>query len=296
MIGDDWLQQVMPSRCSNQRADGPDDAELKAPISMKRLRDARQFFRLPVVIERCSLAVRGIRGRHCWQQRLGRHRGRAEDNAAAEGGAKVSAFHLRSTPSSMPSSPVGSSMRRLRSSLKERRTSEGEWWEMSPAGGGGEAGGGATERRETMARVGERIWPSAWMGLTMPPSTRRAMWASAPRPRDGAAACGEPAEAGAGSSGMTQSTRTKTESTSGTRPWKRRETSAQRPSALTSPMRLKTSRSTASGRRSNWSSSPSSATASPAAAAAHGHPSRPSSIRPSQASRQRRSGSGERRE
>lgn len=71
-----------------------------------------------------------------------------------------SAFHLRRTPSSMPSSPVGNSMPRRRSSLKERRTSEGEWWEMSPAGGGGKAGG-ATGRRETIARVGERICPSA---------------------------------------------------------------------------------------------------------------------------------------
>uniref|UniRef100_A0A0A9FQZ2 Uncharacterized protein n=1 Tax=Arundo donax TaxID=35708 RepID=A0A0A9FQZ2_ARUDO len=36
--------------------------------------------------------------------------------------------------------------------------------------------------------------------------------------------------------------------------WKRRETREQRPSALTSPMRLKMTRRRASGRRSKWSS------------------------------------------
>ena len=49
-----------------------------------------------------------------------------------------SAFHLSITPSSMPSSPAGSSMRRWRSSLKERSTSEGEWWDTSPGGSGEE--------------------------------------------------------------------------------------------------------------------------------------------------------------
>jgi hypothetical protein len=71
-----------------------------------------------------------------------------------------SVFHLSSTPSSMPSSPVGSSMWRQRSSLKTRRTSEGEWWETSAAGAGGEAGCGA-EPLQTAAAAGERIWPSA---------------------------------------------------------------------------------------------------------------------------------------
>jgi hypothetical protein len=57
-----------------------------------------------------------------------------------------------------------------------------------------------------------------------------------------------------GSSGITQSTRTRTESTRGTSSWKRRETREQQPSALTLPMRLKMTRRSASGRRSNWSS------------------------------------------
>ena len=43
-----------------------------------------------------------------------------------------SARHLRSTPSSMPSSPLGSSIRRRRISLKFLRTCVGEWW-VTPA-------------------------------------------------------------------------------------------------------------------------------------------------------------------
>ncbi|URE49561.1 hypothetical protein MUK42_32854 [Musa troglodytarum] len=38
-----------------------------------------------------------------------------------------SAFHFRRTPSSTPSSPAGSSIRRRRISLKFLRTSAGEW-------------------------------------------------------------------------------------------------------------------------------------------------------------------------
>jgi hypothetical protein len=73
--------------------------------------------------------------------------------------------------------------------------------------------------------------------------------AAAPRggAHDRGRRCGESPDGCGRSSGMTQST-------SGTRSWKRRETREQRPSALTSPMRLKTSSSTASGSRSNWSS------------------------------------------
>ena len=95
------------------------------------------------------------------------------------------------------------------------------------------------------------------MGFTMPPSTMRAICEKTPRARTDAVgedgADGEDDEEG-GSSGMTQSTRTTTESTRGTSSWKRRETREQRPSALTSPMRLKMTRSNASGRRSKWSS------------------------------------------
>nr|ACR35457.1 unknown [Zea mays] len=47
-----------------------------------------------------------------------------------------SAFHLSITPSSISSSPAGSSMRRWRSSLKERSTSEGEWCDTSARGSG----------------------------------------------------------------------------------------------------------------------------------------------------------------
>jgi hypothetical protein len=60
-----------------------------------------------------------------------------------------SAFHLSSTPSLMPSSPMGSSMWRRRNSLKARRTSKGEWCETSATGrlrrgtsGDGRDGGG----------------------------------------------------------------------------------------------------------------------------------------------------------
>jgi hypothetical protein len=55
------------------------------------------------------------------------------------------------------------------------------------------------------------------------------------------------------SSEMTQSTRTTTLSTWGTREWKRRQTTQQRPRALTSPILLKTSKRRESGRRSKWS-------------------------------------------
>jgi hypothetical protein len=123
-----------------------------------------------------------------------------------------SAFHLSSTPSSMPSSRVGSSMWRRRSSLKARRASEGEWWETSAAGAGGEAGCGA-ERLETAAVAGERIWPSAWIGLVMPPSRKRAMCASAPRLRAGVpatagAAAGSPQTAAPGRTGSPRRPRT----------------------------------------------------------------------------------------
>jgi hypothetical protein len=157
-------------------------------------------------------------------------------------------------------------MRRLRSSLKERSTSEGEWCDTSPPGGGEEAEVEEERRKEERdAEAGkseaelawERIWPSACMGLTMPPMTMRAIWEKTLRARAEAVgeegADGEPEEeeeAEAGSSGMTQSTRTRTESTRGTREWKRRETRAQRPSALTSPMRLKMTRRSGSGRPS----------------------------------------------
>jgi hypothetical protein len=155
--------------------------------------------------------------------------------------------------------------------LKERSTSDGEWCDTSPGSGGEEEdeeeeeeGEEVTDAARTEAELaGESIWPSAWMGLTMPPSTMRAIWEKTVRAR--ADAVGEDGAADgedddddedAGSSGMTQSTRTSTESTRGTRSWKRRETREQRPSALTSPMRLKMTSRSGSGRRSKWSSPP----------------------------------------
>ena len=57
-------------------------------------------------------------------------------------------------------------------------------------------------------------------------------------------------EEGSSSSEMTQSTRTTTFSTWGTREWNLLETTPHRPRALTSPMRLKTRRRMESGR---WS-------------------------------------------
>jgi hypothetical protein len=146
--------------------------------------------------------------------------------------------------------------------LKQRSTSEGEWCDTSPGGSGEyDVEGGEKDDDEEAEDaenpeaelVGERIWPSAWMGFTMPPSTMRAICEKTPRARTEAVgedgADGEEEDEG-GSSGMTQSTRTRTESTRGMSSWKRRETMEQRPSALTSPMRLKMTRRSASGRRS----------------------------------------------
>lgn len=55
------------------------------------------------------------------------------------------------------------------------------------------------------------------------------------------------------SSEMTQSTRTTTLSTWGTSKWNRFETTQHRPRALTSPILLKTSKSSESGNGSKWS-------------------------------------------
>ena len=86
------------------------------------------------------------------------------------------------------------------------------------------------------------------MGFTIPPKTRRRRFQKGPRDLSEAAA-----EEEESSSEMTQSTRTTTFSTCGTREWKRRETTQQRPRALTSPILLKTKRRSESGNRSKWS-------------------------------------------
>jgi len=101
---------------------------------------------------------------------------------------------------------------------------------------------------EEDGRLGPRNWPRVWMGLTIPPKTRRRRFQKGPR--DLSEAAEEEEES---SSEMTQSTRTTTFSTWGTREWKRRETTQQRPRAFTSPILLKTRRRRESGRRSKWS-------------------------------------------
>jgi hypothetical protein len=76
--------------------------------------------------------------------------------------------------------------------LKERSTSEGEWCDTSPGGNGEydvEDGGKDDDEEAEDAEkpeaewAGERIWPSAWMGFTMPPSTMRAICEKTPRAR-----------------------------------------------------------------------------------------------------------------
>jgi hypothetical protein len=93
------------------------------------------------------------------RRQLGRDRRGAEDDVDAEGGAEI-----------------GLPMWRRQSSLKERSTLEGEWWETSAAGAGGAAGSGS-ERRERAAAAGRgsaraRGW--AWQCRQV----GHAMWAS----------------------------------------------------------------------------------------------------------------------
>jgi hypothetical protein len=73
----------------------------------------------------------------------------------------------------------------------ERSSSEDEWWETSATGAGS-----GSERRETAAATGERIWPSAWMGMAM--LLTRTMCVNAPFPR---LAPGAAEEEDSGSSG-----------------------------------------------------------------------------------------------
>lgn len=83
--------------------------------------------------------------------------------------------------------------------------------------------------------TGERIWPSAWMGLTMPPITMRAIWEKMVRAHTEAVGeegvDGEEEEAEAETAGSSGTTQSRTESTRGTRAWKRREAREQWPSA-----------------------------------------------------------------
>ena len=165
-----------------------------------------------------------------------------------------SALHFNNTPSSIPNSPLGSSMRRNRISLKFFNTWVGEWcvtppvwWSTSPSS----SEPPPTAREEEVVGadlLGPKNWPRAWRGFTMPPNTRRKRCEKGPRDFSK-----EPAAEEDSSSEITQSTRTTTFSTCGTRVWKRLETTQQRPSALTSPILLKTRRSRESGKRSKWS-------------------------------------------
>ena len=82
----------------------------------------------------------------------------------------------------------------------------------------------------------------------MPPKTKRKRLEKGPRDLSE-----EAAEDEESSSEMTQSTRTTTFSTWGTREWNLLETTQHRPRALTSPILLKMRRSRESGRRSKWS-------------------------------------------